>query len=197
MSRKVEFFYDIVSPASYLAFTQMPQLAKDTGADIVYRPFFLPGLFKAAGSTSPITVPAKGKWLFDDLKRHAAKFGVPFVMNKHFPPNSLYVMRGLVAWQDKPEIVALTDGFYRAMWVRDEDINDATVVRRVVEAASVDPEEWQAAINDPDIKQKIFDITDEAKNRGMFGAPTFFVGEEMHWGQDRLEFVKEALKREG
>ena len=100
MKNQVEFYFDIVSPASYLAWTQMPKLAEETGAKIIYRPFFLPGLFKIAGSTSPITVPAKGKWIFDDLGRWAKRYGVPFKMNSKFPLSSVYAMRGLIAFQD-------------------------------------------------------------------------------------------------
>ena len=87
--KTVEFYFDIVSPASYLAWTQMPGIIGDTGAEIVYRPFFLPGVFEKAGSASPITVPAKGKWLFKDLVRHAKNYDVPFTMNENFPMSSV------------------------------------------------------------------------------------------------------------
>lgn len=193
MTRKLEFFFDIVSPASYLAWTQMPKLLEETGAEVIYRPFYLPGIFKEAGSTSPIIVPAKGKWLFADLNRFARRYGVPFVMNDRFPVNSIHVMRGLIAWQEEAELTTLADGFYQAMWVDNEDINDPIVVERRVSEAGVSPEAWQVKISDPAIKQKVYDITAEAVSRGVFGAPTFFVNDEMHWGQDRLDFVKTAL----
>lgn len=197
MAKEVEFYFDIVSPASYLAWTQMPKLVEETGATIIYRPFFLPGLFKAAGSSSPITVPTKGRWLFHDLRRFAKKYDVPFWMNDNFPLNSLYIMRGLVGWQDKPEIEALGNGFFQAMWADNKNVNDPEIMAGIVSAAGVDPKEWQATLSDEDIKQSIFDISDALAKRGAFGAPTFFVKrggkEEMHWGQDRLEFVKEAL----
>jgi 2-hydroxychromene-2-carboxylate isomerase len=194
---EVEFHFDIVSPASYLAWTQMPKLAAQTGAKIIYRPFFLPGLFKLAGSASPISVPAKGKWLFADLKRHARRFGVPFQMNRKFPLNSLYVMRGLIAWQEKPELIALGNGFFQAMWADDEDINDPETMARIVSEAGVDPVLWQNALQDEAVKQQVFDINEALAKRGAFGAPTFFTRngdrEEMYWGQDRLDFVREAL----
>jgi 2-hydroxychromene-2-carboxylate isomerase len=197
MTKEVEFYFDIVSPASYLAWTQMDKLAEETGATVLYRPFFLPGLFKVAGSSSPITVPAKSKWLFHDLRRYAKKHGVKFWMNEHFPLNSLYIMRGLIAWQDKPQIRALGDGFFKAMWADNVNVNDPAEMAKIVSAAGVDPAEWKAALEDSDVKQKVFDINDDLAKRGAFGAPTFFVERdgktEMHWGQDRLEFVKEAL----
>lgn len=193
MTKQVEFFFDIVSPASYLAWTQMPALAEETGAEVVYRPFFVPGIFKQAGSSSPITVPAKGDWLFIDLDRFAKRYGVPFVMNDKFPLNSLYMMRGLIAVRDTPQFKALGDGFFQAMWADNQDLNDPAVVQRVVEQAGIDVDQYTVAIGDPAIKQAVFDITDEAVSRGVFGAPTFFVGDEMYWGQDRLDFVREAL----
>ena len=193
MGRQVEFWFDIVSPASYLAWTQMPQLAEETGAEIVYRPFFLPGLFKEAGSSSPITVPAKGKWLFHDLKAWAGRYGVPFVMNSHFPMSSLTAMRGLIAWQDRPEMVPLGDALFDAMWVSNRDINDPEVLADCATRAGIDPQAFQEAVSDPQVKQRVFDINSGLAARGAFGAPTFFIGKKMFWGQDRLDFVRGEL----
>ncbi len=193
MTKTVEFFFDIVSPASYLAWTQIPRLVEETGASVVYRPFFLPGVFEATGNSSPITVPAKGRWMFNDLNSHAKKYGVPFVMNSRFPLSSVYAMRGLNNYRETEAIVALGNGFFNAMWARDEDINDVGVVTRIVTEAGIDPQEYQSKLNDPANKQALMDITDEAVERGMFGAPTFFVGDAMYWGQDRVNLVIEDL----
>lgn len=197
MAKQVEFWFDIISPASYIAWTQIDALEEETGAVVVRKPFFLPGLFKAAGSASPITIPAKGRWLFQDLKRFAKRYNVPFRMNDSFPLNSLYIMRGLIAWQERPELKALTDGYFKAMWADNVNVNDPENAAAIVRAAGVNPQAWQAALEDPAIKQSVFDISEALAERGAFGAPTFFVQrngrEEMHWGQDRLDFVKEAL----
>lgn len=193
MPKQVEFYFDIISPASYLAWTQMPKFASQTGAEVLYRPFFLPGLFKTAGSSSPITVPNKGKWLFEDLSAWARRYGVPFRMNSRFPMSSLTAMRGLIAWQDKPEFIALGNGLYQAMWADDRDITDAQVIAEVAETAGIDAQDFAAAVQNPAVKQRVFDINEELAARGAFGAPTFFVGEKMFWGQDRLDFVAEAL----
>ncbi|MEM9279490.1 MAG: 2-hydroxychromene-2-carboxylate isomerase [Pseudomonadota bacterium] len=191
--KTVEFFFDIVSPASYLAWTQLPKIAGETGAEIVYRPFFLPGVFEKAGSSSPITSPNKGKWAFEDFNRYARKYGVPLVMNSRFPLSSVYAMRGLNNYRDSDAVKALGDGFYQAMWVENKDINDPAIVQSICESAGVNPAEYQERLNDPGNKQSLMDVTDEAVSRGVFGAPTFFIGEIMHWGQDRLEFVREEL----
>ena len=154
---------------------------------------FLPGIFEKAGSTTPITVPAKAKWIFEDFKRFAKRYDVPFVMNDKFPLSSVYGMRGLNNFREHPSFKQLGDGFYQAMWVNNEDINDPKIVIRIVSEAGIDPNEYQAAMNDPDNKKALMDVTSEAVSRGVFGAPTFFVGDEMHFGQDRLDFVAEAL----
>lgn len=194
--KSVEFFFDIVSPASYLAWTQLPKLEAETGAEIIYRPMFLPGVFDKAGSASPITVPAKSKWIFEDFKRFAKRYDVPFVMNEKFPLSSVYVMRGLNNYRHHTSFNKLTDEFYKAMWANNEDINDPKIVIRIVSGAGIDPNEYQSAMNDADNKKALMDVTEEAVTRGVFGAPTFFVGDEMHFGQDRLDFVAEALIRE-
>ena len=192
-SKSVEFLFDIVSPASYLAWTQLPKFVEETGAEIIYRPMFLPGIFEKAGNDTPITVPAKAKWIFEDFKRFAKRYDVPFVMNDKFPLSSVYAMRGLNNFREHPSFKQLGDGFYQAMWVNNEDINDPKIVIRIVSEAGIDPNEYQAAMNDPDNKKALMDVTSEAVSRGVFGAPTFFVGDEMHFGQDRLDFVAEAL----
>lgn len=193
MQKSAEFFFDIVSPASYLAWTRLPGLMEETGAEIEYRPFFLPGVFEKAGSASPITVPAKGKWLFHDLVRHAKTYDVPFVMNDKFPMSSVYAMRGLNNYRKSGKFVELANGFFNSMWVTNEDINDDNIVRQIVLRAGIDPEEYVEKLNNPVNKQALVDVTEEAVSRGVFGAPTFFVGKHMHWGQDRMEFVKQDL----
>lgn len=191
--KSVEFFFDIVSPASYLAWTQLPKLEKETGAEIIYRPMFLPGIFEKSGNDTPITIPAKAKWIFEDFKRFAKRYNVPFVMNDKFPLSSVYAMRGLNNFRDHASFKKLVDEFYQAMWVNNEDINDPEIVIRIVKDACIDPNKYQAAMNDAGNKQALMDVTSEAVSRGIFGAPTFFVGDEMHFGQDRMDFVAEAL----
>lgn len=197
MSNKklVDFFFDIVSPASYLAWTQIPKLEAQTGAEVIYRPMFLPGVFEKAGNDTPITVPAKGKWIFEDFKRFAKRYDVPFVMNEKFPLSSVYAMRGLNNFRHHAGFKKLGDEFYKAMWVQNEDINDPKIVIRMVSEAGIAREEYQSAMNNPDNKKALMDVTQEAVARGVFGAPTFFVADEMHFGQDRMNFVAEALLR--
>src|SRR5690606_34706627 len=97
MSKTVEFYFDFGSPATYLAWTQLPAICAEAGARLVYRPMLLGGVFQAAGNASPISVPAKGRYMFRDLARFARRYGVPLQFNPHFPINTLALMRGAVA----------------------------------------------------------------------------------------------------
>jgi len=97
MSNKtIEFHFDFGSPTSYLAYTQLPRIARETGATLVYHPMLLGGVFKATGNASPVSVPAKGRWMGQDIARWAKRWGVPFAFNPHFPINTLTLMRGAV-----------------------------------------------------------------------------------------------------
>ena len=99
MSKSVDFYFDVGSPAAYLAWTQMPRLARETGATVRVKPFLLGGVFQATGNRSPMEVPAKSRWLHEDLNRFAARYGVPFRLNPHFPINTLMLMRGALGLQ--------------------------------------------------------------------------------------------------
>lgn len=193
MANQVDYYFDVGSPATYLSWTQMKKLAEATGAEINYKPMLIGGLFKAIGNSSPITVPAKGKWLFSDLTRFAKRYEVPFVMNDNFPVNTLYLMRGLTGYLEDERFLALADGIFDGMWVSNKNMNEPEVIGAIVSDAGIKPDAFMAKINEPEVKQRLIDVTSEAESRGAFGAPTFFVGDEMFWGQDRLDFVYDAL----
>ena len=118
--KTIEFFFDFGSPTTYLAHTQLPRIARDTGARLVYRPMLLGGVFKATGNASPVTVPAKGRWMGQDIARWAARYGVPFAFNPHFPINTLTLMRGAVGLQMRrpADFQRYVDAVFEAMWVQ-------------------------------------------------------------------------------
>ncbi|MCY1274048.1 2-hydroxychromene-2-carboxylate isomerase [compost metagenome] len=195
MNRTVEFFFDFGSPTSYLAYTQLPKICAETGANLVYRPILLGGVFQATGNASPVEIPAKGRYMLADMQRFAARYGVPLKMNPAFPLNTLLLMRGAVAMQlRQPErFAAYVEAIYRAMWVDQRNLGDPAELGAVLAAAGFDPEELLALTAEPEIKEALKSATEEAVRRGAFGAPTMFVGERMFFGQDRLDFVREAL----
>ena len=195
MSKTLEFFFDLGSPATYLAYTQLPALCAETGTRLVYQPMLLGGVFKATGNASPITVPAKGRYMFDDLARYAARYDVTLKFNPHFPINTLMLMRAVTGVQmHQPErFQAFIDCLFRALWVDGHNLGDPTVVATVLAEAGFNPEEVLALANDEAVKTALKDKTEQAVQRGVFGAPSMFVGNQLFFGQDRLEFVREAL----
>jgi 2-hydroxychromene-2-carboxylate isomerase len=193
--RTLEFFFDYGSPASYLAYTQMPRIAERTGAQIIYRPMLLGGVFKATGNHSPVDLAPKGVWMMTDLARFAARYGVPYVRNPHFPINTLHLMRGAIAAENGGRLVPYSDAVFRAMWVEKRNMEDPIVIGSVLRAAGFDPGAMMAAIGTAEVKDRLRVNTEEAVARGVFGAPTCFVGNAMFFGQDRLDFVEEELRK--
>jgi len=194
--KQVEFFFDFGSPTSYLAYTQLPKIAAAAGATIAWRPMLLGGVFKATGNASPVTVPAKGRWMGEDLERWARRYGVPFEHNPDFPINTLTLMRGAtgVQWRRPAEFERYLDTVFAAMWRTPRNLGDAAVLADALREGGLDPEAIGALAADPEVKARLVATTEEAVRRGVFGAPTFFVGDRMYFGQDRLDFVAEALR---
>ena len=195
MPKTIEFLFDFGSPTTYLAHTQLPRIARDTGARIDYVPMLLGGVFKATGNQSPVMVPAKGRWMGDDLARFARRYRVPFAFNPHFPINTLTLMRGAVGLQMRqPErFMAYVDAMFRAMWVEPANLGDPSVLAATLAAAGFDGGALQTLAGDAEVKARLIANTEAAVARGVFGAPTCFVGEQMFFGQDRLDFVREAV----
>ncbi|HDS1737370.1 2-hydroxychromene-2-carboxylate isomerase [Pseudomonas sp. BP8] len=195
MTKCVEFFFDLGSPASYLAWTQLPGLCARRGARLDYRPMLLGGVFQATGNASPVMVPAKGKYMLLDLQRFAQRYGVPLGLPPGFPINTLGLMRGLIGTQlQAPErFEVLLEVLFKALWVEQRDLAEAAVLDETLDRAGFDPAWFRALAGDAAVKEALKQVTEEAVTRGVFGAPTCFVEGQMFFGQDRLDFVEQAL----
>jgi len=191
---KVEYFFDYVSPFAYLADTQLPALFARTKAEVVYRPFFLGGVMQASKNSPPITVPNKGRYMFTDIQRWAKRYGVPANPNPHFPVNTLNAMRAAVAAVDQPNFADFHRAMFRGVWVDGQNLADEAVLKSTIDAAGLDGAALLARSKDQAVKDTLRKNSEEAVERGAFGAPTFFVGDEMFWGNDRLDFLEETLK---
>ncbi|MBC9252883.1 disulfide bond formation protein DsbA [Pseudomonas alcaligenes] len=196
MSKSVEFYFDFGSPATYLAWTQLPALCAEQGAALIYKPMLLGGVFQATGNASPITIPSKGRFMIQDLQRFARRYGVPMQFNPHFPINTLGLMRGAVAVQLRmPErFEAFITTIFRALWVDGQNLGDLAVLGKVLAEAGFEPQALLALTAEQEVKDVLKATTEEAVRRGVFGAPSMFVGNELFFGQDRLDFVREALQ---
>jgi len=195
MTKSVEFFFDFGSPTAYLAWTQLPTLAAQAGARLVWRPMLLGAVFKATANTSPVSVPAKGRWMVDDIARWARRYRVEFEFNPHFPINTLTLMRGAAGLQLRAsaDFERYCEVIFVALWQRGCNLGDPGELAATLQASGFDPAAFLALVGDPEVKARLQQTTEEAVARGVFGAPTCFVGEAMFFGQDRLDFVREAL----
>nr|WP_225778052.1 2-hydroxychromene-2-carboxylate isomerase [Pseudomonas sp. Marseille-Q3773] len=195
MHKTVDFFFDLGSPASYLAWTQLPGLCARQGATLHYRPMLLGGVFKATGNASPVMIPAKGRHMFIDLARFAARYGVAFELPPGFPVNTLTLMRGALGTQLRsPErFETLLAVLFNGLFVQRRNLGDSAVLDATLSQGGFDPQAFRALAGDEQVKAALRQVTEDAVGRGVFGAPTCFVDDEMFFGQDRLDFVEQAL----
>lgn len=191
----LEFFYDFTSPYSYLAATRVEALAARTGATLRWRPFLLGGVFKATGNHGPIDTPVKYQHMLVDLQRWSARLGVPLRYPTRFPVPSILALRAALAAERQGQLVPFTHAVYRAVWTEDREIGTPELLAPILSAAGLDGPALVAAA--PGEKEALTRQTQEAVDRGAFGAPAFFVGGELFVGNDRMDFVEEALRRAG
>jgi len=191
----LEFFYDFTSPYSYLASTRVEAVAARAGARVRWRPFLLGGVLKATGNRAPIEVPAKGKYMLRDLQRWADRLGVPYRFPDVFPIPSILALRCALAAEAKGKLVPFSHAVFRAAWGEGRDIAQPEVLAAIAGAVGLDGAAIVASA--PEFKQALVAHTQEAVDRGAFGAPALFVGDELFVGNDRLDFVEEALRKAG
>ncbi len=197
MSKTVEFYFDLGSPATYLAYTQLPKICAATNSELIYIPMLLGGVFKATGNASPAMIPAKGRYMFQDLDRYAKRYGVALRFNPHFPINTLTLMRAVTGVQLRQpnRFQALIDCLFCALWVEGRSLDEPATVAAVLSEHGFDPQEVLALTNDETVKAVLKENTETAVKRGVFGAPSMFIGNQMFFGQDRLDFVEEVLRQ--
>jgi 2-hydroxychromene-2-carboxylate isomerase len=191
--REIELFFDVGSPYSYLAVTQIDAIERRTGAKVWLRPFLLGAVFKATGNTPPVQVANKGKWMLADLKCWARVYDVRFEFPSRFPLNTLSTQRAITAAErlaGDDAVRRFTLELFRAYWAEDRDVSDRQVIGEIATAAGLDAAAVLAETDAQATKDLLRARTEEAIARGAFGAPTFFVGDEMFFGNDRIQLVE-------
>jgi len=178
----IDFFFDIGSPYTYLAFQRIPDVISETGATVAHRPFLLGAVFKATGNSMPALVPARGQWMLTDLQRSAQRYGVPFTFPPFFPINSLLPMRALATF-DSDEVREPAGRVFDAYWGEGRDVSKPDILAGLIGSEAVSGAQEQS------VKDALRANTEEAVARGAFGAPTFFVGDAMVFGNDRLDVL--------
>ena len=200
MAKTIDFIFDFGSPNAYLAHKVLPDVAARTGATIVLLPCLLGGIFKLTGNQAPTTAfgAIKGKLDYEMLEtgRFIEAHGLSaFRFNPHFPVNTLLLMRGMVAAQRAGVGEAYLDAMLRGMWEEGLKLDDPAVFVAAADAAGLDGQALLAATADPEVKAELAANTDAAVARGVFGIPTFFVGDEMFFGKERLGQVEAELAK--
>ena len=199
MSKTIDFIFDFGSPNAYLALKVLPEIAARTHAQVNLIPCLLGGLFKLTGNQAPMTAfgSVKGKLEYERLEtqRFIAKHGIrAFHFNPHFPVNTLLIMRGLLAAGRAGVFELYLETVLKAMWEDGKKMDDPTVVAAVLRAAGLEAGGILDAAQDPIVKADLAANTHAAAARGAFGIPTFFVGNEMFFGKERLGQVEEELQ---
>ena len=195
MAEPIDFYYDFGSPAAYLAWTQLANVCAEFDCEVSYRPMLLGAVFKATGNETPVNVKAKADWIMQDFARFAARYDVPFNLNPHFIINSMAMMRGAIWAMQEGCLERYNEAMFRATWIDGRNTGELVEITAVVADAGLDAAAMTKAIQTQEVKDGLKSITEEAVARGVFGAPTFFVNGIMHFGQDRLDFVREALNK--
>lgn len=197
MAKTFEFLFDFGGPNSYLAYKVLPEICAKSGAEAIYVPILLGGLFKLTNNQAPLVryadTPAKRNYEMLEFDRFVKAHQLPFKMNPHFPINSLHLMRGAIAAQHLGCFMPYVDTVMTAMWENGENMGDAAVVRQLLDDAGLDGAALLAKADDRDVKAELVANTEQAATRGAFGVPTFFVDGEMFWGKERLGQLAEAL----
>lgn len=196
MSIPLEFFFDFGSGPSYLASTQLPEICRRTGAELIYRPILLGGVFKLTGNTPPGAVDEKMAWFIDDLKIWSAKYGVVFGFPKIGITNTMPLMRGAYVALEQGRLTEYCDLVFRSIWVEGVNMQDVDVFVTKLTSSGFDGDAYRNGIKRQEIKDALIANTQEAVDRGAFGLPTMFARGRMFFGQDRLEFVEQAVMGE-
>jgi 2-hydroxychromene-2-carboxylate isomerase len=195
----VEFHFDFGSPNAYLSHLVLPEIEQRTGVKFEYVPILLGGVFKLTNNRSPAEslVGIKNKPEYEQLEmnRFLRRHGITrFQRNPFFPVNTLMLMRGAVAAQSLGVFERYVDEMYRHMWADPKKMDDPNVLRAALDELGLDSERFFELIQTPEIKDQLLQNTQRSVERGTFGAPTFFVGEEIFFGKDRLRDVEELIR---
>lgn len=194
---QVEFHFDFGSPNAYLAHKVLPDIQKRTGVRIAYVPVLLGGIFKATGNRSPVEAFAgiRNKPQYEQLEidRFVRRHRIAFQWNPHFPVNTLTLMRGAVAAQDLRIFERYVETIFHNLWVEPKKLDDPEQLRAVLDAAGLSADTLLRLTQEPHIKERLAENTRASVERGSFGAPSFFVGDELYFGKDRLRDVEEAI----
>ncbi len=195
MNKNFEFYFDFISPYSFLAHKEIRKKEKKGEIVVKYKPILLGGLHNLHGIKAPAFIPSKAKFMIRDCKLVAEKNKIKFKFNSYFPIKTVNLMRGVFIAQEDGFKNYYIDSIFEAMWRDGLNMNENTIVEKILKNMEINPKTFFLRLTSQNIKNLLKKGTDEAFKKGIFGAPTFLVNNKIFWGQDRLDYaLSEAYK---
>ena len=195
MNKPIDFYFDFVSPYTFISFQQIKSLRFKQDFKFRLKPILLGGLHNLHKITAPAFIPAKAKFMIRDCKMVSEKHKISFKFNSYFPIKTVDLMRGVIIAEDDGIANNYIDKIFEAMWVSGLNLNDQDVIDKILKNLQINPKTFSLRILNQNIKDDLKKRTQEAYEKGVFGAPTFLVNNKIFWGQDRLEYaLAESLK---
>ena len=190
MTKSFDFYFDFISPYSFLAYKKLDQLNENSKINVNYKPILLGGLHKLGGITAPAFNVRKMKNMKNDCQLIAKKNNIEFIWNLKFPINSLYLMRGYLVLSDDLKNKYF-DICFDSYWKNNLDISNKEEIEKILNFIKLDTKKFYEDIENEKIKNKLKELTNQAFEKDIFGAPTFVVNDKIFWGQDRLDYALE------
>jgi 2-hydroxychromene-2-carboxylate isomerase len=195
MIKPFEFYFDFISPYSFLAHQEIKRLEKKDSIKIIYKPILLGGLHNLHNIKAPAFIPAKAKFMIRDCKLVAERKKIKFKFNSYFPIKSVNIMRGVFVAEEDDFLSFYVEKIFDAIWKDGLNMNDQNIIDKILKNMGINPKTFFLRATSQNIKNLLKKKTDEAFDKNIFGAPTFYVNNKIFWGQDRLEFaISEAQK---
>ena len=194
MTKSIDFYFDFISPYSYLAHKKIDIIKTKDDINFIYKPVLVGGLHNLQGITAPAFIKSKLKHMINDCGLIAKKDKSNFTWNSKFPINSLNIMRGYLFINNDVKNLYLNE-IFDAYWKNDLDTSNEEILKSILEICKINSNDFFNGIKDPKIKNELKTITQEAHDKEIFGAPTFVVNNKIFWGQDRLEFALDEYNK--
>ena len=193
MIKSIYFYFDFVSPYSFLAHKRIRKIENKEKIKFIYKPILLGGLHNLIGITAPAFINPKAKFMVRDCKMVANKFDIKFKFNSKFPINSLNLLRGLLSINSDKKKTYINN-FFDAYWQDGLNLNEEKIIITILRKCKIKQADFRKEINNQKIKNKLKKLTQDAFKKDIFGAPTFVVNKKIFWGQDRLDYALNEYK---
>ena len=193
MIKSIDFYFDFVSPYSFLAHKRIRKIENEEKIKFIYKPILLGGLHNLIGITAPAFINPKAKFMVKDCRMVANKFDIKFKFNSKFPINSLNLLRGLLSINSDRKKTYINN-FFDAYWQDGLNLNEEKIITTILRKCKIKQADFRKEINNQKIKNKLKKLTQDAFKKDIFGAPTFVVNKKIFWGQDRLDYALNEYK---